>query len=582
MKKIFYLLSLIFIIVACSSDDETMGPDTSPNTEPQMVMDTPVNATLRGLVFDENGDPIESAMVILGNQNSITDQFGYFAFPASTVNGSGTLFTVTASGYHKAFQIFNCKEGAELFLSVNMIPKTLSGTISSTSGGLITVNGGASVNLQANSISDANGAPYSGQVDVYAHWLNPIDYQDLSRMPGDLRAVNENNELLQLATYGMMVVELESPTGQPLNLLDGRTAALEFPVPVSLTASAPATIDFWTLNETNGFWEPDGTATFSNNIYRAEVGHFSWFNCDIAFETVNLELCIVEQGSPLGNTVVTLSINSSGRCGFNRSNGNGIVLGVIPANEVLTIGIYDPICDAEMYTQEIGPFTSDAKETIQTNFNANPQIRIVNLNGTFSDCNGVPIVQGFLTSTLGTYHEIINGVINNESFLTCGDQVSFTAFDLVALSSSVTQNYVIDTNPTSINLGDVTICGNALEEFIIAIVDGQTTHTFFDNPRSFFSNANFLEADIDNEGTANISWHPVNTTPANLSDVGIDISVPGHYYFIQSLSVFNVTSFGQNVDEDITGEFEGLFFDEFNGGVSDIPISGTFSIKRDY
>ena len=579
MKNLLILFGLLLFVVSCTSDDEGMDPNTDPVAEPQMPMNTPVNATLKGLVYDENGTAIQGANVQLGSSSQITDQFGYFAFPSTTVNGSGALYTVNANGYHTAYELFNCKDGEALFLSTNMIPKTLTGSINSGTGGLISMSGGASITLQANSISNSIGSAYNGQVNVYAHWLNPIDYQDLLSMPGDLRAVNSNNEILQLATYGMMVVELESPTGEALNLISGRSAVLEFPLPISLTANAPSIIEFWTLNETTGYWEEDGTATLSNNSYRAEVGHFSWFNCDISFETVNLELCLTDQGVPLQDIIVTLSLNSNGRCGISKTNGGGFVSGIIPFNEVLTVGIYDPICNAEVFTQELGPFTSDGKESIDINFSSNPQVKVVNLSGTFLDCNGALINQGFVSTTAGTHHELNNGVLNNVSFVTCADQISVTAFDLVEFTSSTTQDYLINQNPTNINLGTVTVC-DAIGEFITANINGQT-YTFIENPTSItnWNNSTVLNAQLLNE-SADIRWGSIDLT-GNVGGGGASFYLTNSFYYSNAPLMINVTEYGPNVGDFIKGTYEGTFLDEDNGVLPPITITGSFAIKRD-
>ena len=51
-------------------------------------------------------------------------------------------------------------------------------------------------------------------------FLDPNSSDLIDKMPGDLSALNANGDERALETYGMVAVELTSPTGQKLNIAD--------------------------------------------------------------------------------------------------------------------------------------------------------------------------------------------------------------------------------------------------------------------------------------------------------------------------------------------------------------------------
>ena len=63
-----------------------------------------------------------------------------------------------------------------------------------------------------------------------AHRYNPNSNETAFSMPGDLRAIDQNVDLVQLVTYGMMAVELRNPSGVKLQLAPGSTATLKSPI----------------------------------------------------------------------------------------------------------------------------------------------------------------------------------------------------------------------------------------------------------------------------------------------------------------------------------------------------------------
>src|SRR6185312_12452020 len=113
----------------------------------------------------------------------------------------------------------------------------------------------------------------------------------------------KSNKRVVITSYGMLAVELESLTGEKLQIAPGNTATLMIPVPPSVASSAPSTISLWYVNEQTGAWQEEGTAQKNGNFYVGEVKHFSFWNCDIGASGVTLSMTFHSfTGSPLAYT----------------------------------------------------------------------------------------------------------------------------------------------------------------------------------------------------------------------------------------------------------------------------------------
>jgi len=114
-------------------------------------------------------------------------------------------------------------------------------------------------------------------------------------MPGDLRGIDSEEALVQLATYGMVAVEIRDANGNDIQLKEGVTAKVEFPLSAELVEDASETIKTWSFDEDRAYWVEEGSATLVDNKYVAEVSHFSFWNCDAPFPVVHIKGRLVDK-----------------------------------------------------------------------------------------------------------------------------------------------------------------------------------------------------------------------------------------------------------------------------------------------
>ena len=141
---------------------------------------------------------------------------------------------------------------------------------------------GFTVQIPANALVDANGAPPAGKVNVT---VSTVDLYAPNGMPGDL-TVEMKEGVGVMESFGAGAVEIYAD-GTSYNLRPGMSAKLTIPVdPMQLKLahkSLDPTIPLLLYDELHGIWTVEGTMQLNatGDAYEAKVGHFSVFNADL-------------------------------------------------------------------------------------------------------------------------------------------------------------------------------------------------------------------------------------------------------------------------------------------------------------
>lgn len=465
-------MSILFLILATSCQREVNdGGNGGTGETPDQVM---VQAGIRGVVVDENNQPVQGATVKSGANSTTTDRYGVFRFSNISLSRDNGYVRVEKAGYFNGLRSFVTTAGLIHNVKIRLLPKTIAGSFSASSGGTITLVSGGKAVLPANAVTDANGNAYTGMVNVAMTWIDPTAANLPDIMVGDLRGITTEGQERGLDTYGMLGVELTGAGGQPLKMAAGQTAELNFPIPAALAARAPQTIDLWHFDEGKGRWIQEGTATRNGNQYQARVSHFSFWNCDVPFPLVNLCMKLVNAANnqPLAGVQVRLKMtNGFGSYGYTDSVGN--LCGRVPKNEPLLLQVIDQ-CNTVAYSQPIGPFGADV--SLGTVAATLPSGNTLTVTGTLTNCAGAAVTNGTVSIYADFGHSYSIPVTNG----------SFT-FTMIRCSSSTTTFAVkgtdLDTykesilyngygNGSTVSIGNMQACSTGLSEYIEYIIDG--------------------------------------------------------------------------------------------------------------
>jgi hypothetical protein len=523
IRRLYPLFLLAFTLVLAISCQRNKIDFDNPNVDTWDP--SPASVSVSGLIVNENGVPFAGVSIKAGAEATITNSKGYFRFDDITLDKLASLITAEAAGYFKSFRVFTPANGMN-FIKIQLIKKTLRGTVNASSGGSVTTDG-YKVTFTANSIvNKTTGAAYSGNISVYATAIDPTEDNISAIIPGGLMAKDKEGNRALLESFGMIAVELRGTSGEDLQVKSGSTAKIDFAIPASKLAKAPASIPLWYVDETTGVWTEEGTAVKNGNSYTGDVKHFSYWNCDNGlYDLVTIELTIKNMaGRPipyaLHSLIATLANGAQGQV-WAYTDSAGHCKGLVPRNASLRLEVLND-CYTLAYAKELGQITQN---TNIGDVQVNPGSSEVTISGKLLNCNNQPVTNGWVDIYLE--NKTYKAQVNNSgqfsiSIIYCIDpDVSIVANDLGALRYSAPYSFNIGSSNLS-NL-QLVACGNATALYMTSVLAGTQANGYVDATgtaarfKTAYSivmdtNGNLFVTDEDNHCVRKITQAGVVTT----------------------------------------------------------------------
>jgi uncharacterized protein (TIGR02145 family) len=352
-------------------------------------------ASVMGIVRDTTNAPIMNAIVRspYGGEETRTDPNGVFFLNDIIVYDKLGYITITKPGFHKGSRSFLPLETGSNRVNIQLLPMDFSGSFSATSGGAI-ASGLLLLNFPANAMMRF-GLPYAGTVRVYAESIDPASADMFEQMPGELLG-GMNDSLRLLRSFGMAAVELRDEYMNELQLAEGASATLTFNIPSALQADAPETIDWWSFDETLGYWKHEGQAQKQGSAYVGAASHFSWWNCDVPENFNDFHGSVnMADGTPISEALVNVVTSTMGT-GSTLTNIEGQFSGRVPKNQLLTLNVY-LTCEAQndwnlVFTEDL----SSASEPIVDQYQLASLDERYPIIGTLVNCIEEPVELGYV------------------------------------------------------------------------------------------------------------------------------------------------------------------------------------------
>jgi hypothetical protein len=582
MRKPSLLFTAVMLIISiayfsCKKTDSP-GPGNGNNSFPTPA-ETPVTGSVAGIILDENNAPVNGAVVTIGTNSYVTNSSGTFNTAKMTLDRYVSTVVVSKQGYFKGYRSF-CANATKNYVSIKLIQKTLTGSFTSSSSVSVNLSNGSQISFTDNSIKYKNsGASYTGTVNVYASYVDPTSADISAKVPGSFMGQDASNTYV-LASKGMIAVDLESPSGEPLQLVTGKPASLKLAIPSTLLANAPATIATWSLDD-RGVWKKEDQAVKNGNFYEMQVSHFSFWNCDVPANAIYLSLNLKDQNANiLSNTFVDLtSQNYGARGGFTDSLGN--VSGLVPQNELLILTVLGNyyICGYNpLYTQNIGPFASDASLNITATLSSQ---QMLSINGNATDCSGGTLQTGtaIIYTPYQTYYTSVTNGAFNIDITDCTSAIS--SIDIVVVDNSTQQQsslVTIAVSGNTVNVGTISACGVNTSEFINYNINGTnysmnvfSQYVYGSNAEDIYGSNNTDYVYIMyNQQTPGTGVEPL--TGFKATQIPDSIIVPAN-------TTINITEYGA-VGQFISGNFSDTWTGQFLGNTYIVTCS--FRVRRNY
>ncbi len=473
MKKITQLLVLsllLFNLFSCDKDDFDSNPTNDPNLNSNDLLFQSENfgevttGSFFGVIKDEDGLLLEDVQINVGNAITFTDRNGVFTINDVEVFENFAYVKANKSGYINGSRVVIPKSEGSNRIDIVLYKNETDAVINTGQNTSVNISGGLKINFIGGDFIGEDGELYNGPVEIVANYLRPNGIDTFTNMPGSLFAQTESNDAVNLQTYGMVSVNLFSPSGEELNIAENSPVTIEYPIHFSQVDSAPETIDLWYFDDEVGYWKEEGQATKVDDKYIADVEHFTWWNIDVPFDPINFCFTInsaISDGSTPYYTRITRS-NNQVIYSNNLISDGAPECGVVPADEPLIFSIYTigGTCGYQLiYQQNIGPFSSDSDIDITFSDSEEQEIPTTPITGTVNNCNGAPLSNGYVYVDNDNIFNITNGIID-------------IAIPYCSETTTILQIYDNDTgqwtliydvplNGNEFNVGAISTCGES-------------------------------------------------------------------------------------------------------------------------
>jgi hypothetical protein len=393
-KKLWWFILPVCLSTACNKSTTNYNiPDPGVTPVKSPISDKQVSSAIQGVILDESNKPLAGASVKSGEAMATTDANGYFLFPKVNVREMAAVLTVQKTGYFTGIRTFRIAAADKLqYVQIQLLPKKAVGMFDAATGGTITASN-TQFTFVPQQVLGADNKPYSGKVSLFYAPVNPerTDFADI--MPGDQRAINKNNVIMGLQSFGMLALELQSESGEKLRLDTSKSVSIKMTIPASLQNLAPAAVPLWHFEDSTGVWREEGSATKTGDSYTASVKHFSTWNIAAPFTLVNFRVTVLDaNGTPLSNASIGIKGNT-GRHFNGYTNENGIFSGHIPKGEALALQVSGR-CNTAVDSRNIGPFQdSTSLGVLKLSV---PTSQYIHFSGAVTACNNTPVKNGMV------------------------------------------------------------------------------------------------------------------------------------------------------------------------------------------
>lgn len=248
-------------------------------------------ATISVFIADQNGTP--SLL-----QTATSDTEGRFTIDALGYQQRIVVET-SAPGFATRSDIaLTSEDNPETNTSIALVAADVVTTFDAASAATLSdTNSAMQVSLPAAAFVNASGQAATGTITAA---LTNIDASsDPAIMPGYYLAVDPatgNEQAIE--SFGAINAQFTDAQGSALQLAQGVSATIRIPVAARAT-TPPATIPLLHFNQQTGVWDVEGEATLQTDdqnrpYYLGTVGHFSTWNADVLFSSVNILGCAVD------------------------------------------------------------------------------------------------------------------------------------------------------------------------------------------------------------------------------------------------------------------------------------------------
>jgi len=294
--------------------NDTAGNMNQSQTQFFTVYTTqPTNyGVVMGNVTDLANNPASSVKVSVGDQNSTTNEQGWFSISNVTA-GSKKLITFSKNGSVTTYKVADVQVGTSSFIETAIGNVGATASLNAATGGTATTLDNGSVTVGTNSLVNSQNSTFTGNAVVSITAFNSSDENQLNAFPGEFQGTSAQNETSPIKSFGFMDVSVTDQNGQQLQLSPGKTAQVSIPVLTVCVQMLQVWVHVLCGTSTRaGTWQEQGYGTYSPSLgcFVGNISHFSTWNYDILYPAAYVSGRVVDSN---GNPVEGAEVKCWGR-----------------------------------------------------------------------------------------------------------------------------------------------------------------------------------------------------------------------------------------------------------------------------
>lgn len=298
LRGAFASLCLAALLSGCGGGGGDSPATPTPPTTPAAT------GQISGQVLNAaDASPVPGARISAAGTSTVSDAQGRFTL-GTLAPASAVVLRIQADGHLDAVLPLPVTANQATTITQRLVAAGKAQTFSADAPGTLrAANSLASVDLPANGfVIDGGSTAATGTLSARLSVIDPA--RDPAAMPG--RYVASTGRAIE--SFGAINVDLRDAAGNKLNLKAGATATVRIPL-ASRSATPPASVPLFHLDEATGQWVQDGQATLKTttdgSYYEGTVSHFSSWNADMEMDTIFVNGCVNDSaGKPAAWTYV--------------------------------------------------------------------------------------------------------------------------------------------------------------------------------------------------------------------------------------------------------------------------------------
>gem|GEM_PF-6849217 len=569
MKAFRFILLLatgLILLNSCKKDKEETPTPTGPATS--------VLINVSGVVLDVSGSPLQGVEVKCGNKTATTDYNGAYCLFGYTSPLDFYVITYSKANYFKGARTFRPTAGKYNAAELTLIPYywTNSSQVTFASSSAYTMyvgSTGCEIMFPANNwIDESTNAVYSGDVTVYAAFLDPTDINYGKYAYGGLMMGKDaTNDTVFIEPQTGLIVEIYGTAGEKLNLNPAAkaNATITFQIPSGIL-NAPSTIDMWDFDMAAGIAGAGGSAAKNGDKYVGEATHFSYWSCE--------KICSGNPAKIIGrvtdgtNPVANVPVIVGSSLVFTDASGNFSQF--VPAGVLVNVGVKPGYLGTTVNPLQVGPLANDEVYTIPSDFII-PGLSF--LTGRLVNCSGSG-VQGHVSFYGAGYASTATSDASGNFSIPITTSITYGS--VTANGNTVSEETYVSIMSYPYDMGNITLCP-PIQTGPNEITIGGNTYTFDGSKYGYVYMGNMTSISVNALNGEHMQILISGTTPGSYTIDATNVYVNGTVngtalHFESATGTISVTQFGA-VGQLISGTFTANC--TVNG-----PFTGKFSVVR--